>query len=74
MQYYRHFRNGKVYRFLGFATIEATGEEVVVYEAMYDDHRLWVRPKANFFESVEHEGKQVPRFQPISEEEVRLGE
>ena len=26
-QYYRHFRNGQLYRLLTFATIEATGEE-----------------------------------------------
>ena len=26
-QYYRHFRNGKVYRFVAFATLEATEEE-----------------------------------------------
>lgn len=34
-QYYRHFRNKKIYRFVAFATLEATGEEAVVYQAMY---------------------------------------
>ncbi|MBR0299247.1 MAG: DUF1653 domain-containing protein [Bacteroidales bacterium] len=33
-QYYRHFRNRKIYRFVAFATIEATEEEAVVYQAM----------------------------------------
>ena len=51
-EYYRHFRNGKLYRFVTFATIEATGEEAVVYQAMYGDHRYWIRPRANFFEEV----------------------
>ena len=69
-QYYRHFRNGKVYRFVTYATIEATEEEAVVYQAMYGERKLWIRPKANFFEEVEHDGKMVPRFQPISEEEA----
>ena len=32
-EYYRHFRNGKLYRFVTFATIEATGEEAVVPES-----------------------------------------
>ena len=41
-EYYRHFRNGKLYRFVTFATIEATGEEAVVYQAMYGDHRYKV--------------------------------
>lgn len=27
-RYYRHFRNGQFYRFVPFATIEATGETV----------------------------------------------
>ena len=69
-QYYRHFRNGKIYRFVAYATIEATEEEAVVYQAMYGERKLWIRPKANFFEDVEHEGKMVPRFQPISEKEA----
>ena len=62
---YRHFRNGQLYRLLTFATIEATGEEAVVYQAMYGDNRVWIRPKANFFEEVMHEGKMVPRFQTV---------
>ena len=70
-EYYRHFRNGKLYRILEYATIEATEEEAVVYEAMYDDHRVWIRPKSNFFEEVSHEGKMVPRFQPVPFEEIQ---
>ena len=30
---YRHFRNHQFYSILTFATIEATGEEAVVYQA-----------------------------------------
>ena len=69
-QYYRHFRNRKIYRFVAYATLEATEEEAVVYQAMYGDRRLWIRTKANFFEEVLHEGKKVPRFQPILENEA----
>ena len=72
-QYFRHFRNKKIYRFVAFATIEATEEEAVVYQAMYGDKRLWIRTKDNFFEEVEHEGKRVPRFQKISEDEALKG-
>ena len=39
-QYYRHFRNRKIYRFVTFATLEATEEEAVVYQAMYGDRRI----------------------------------
>lgn len=72
-KYYRHFRNKKIYRFVAFATLEATEEDAVVYQAMYGEHKLWIRLKANFFEEVEYEGKMVPRFQPILEEEALKG-
>lgn len=69
-QYYRHFRNRKIYRFIAFATIEATETEAVVYQAMYGDRRHWIRTKTNFFEEVQYDGKMVPRFQPITKEEA----
>ena len=69
-KYYRHFRNKKIYRFVTFATIEATEEEAVVYQAMYGDRRYWIRTKTNFFEEVLFDGKTVPRFQPIPKEEA----
>ena len=69
-QYYRHFRNKKIYRFVAFATLEATEEEAVVYQAMYGDRRHWIRTKTNFFEEVHYDGKMVPRFQSISKEEA----
>lgn len=70
MNYYRHFRNRKIYRFVTFATLEATEEEAVVYQAMYGERKYWIRTKTNFFEEVMHEGRMVPRFQPIGEEEA----
>lgn len=69
-QYYRHFRNKKIYRFVTFATLEATGEDAVVYQAMYADRRTWIRTKTNFFEQVLFDGQMVPRFQPVSKEEA----
>ncbi len=69
-QYYRHFRNRKIYRFVAFATLEATEEEAVVYQAMYGDRRYWIRTKTNFFEEVLYDGKMVNRFQPISKDEA----
>lgn len=68
--YYRHFRNRKIYRFVTFATLEATEEEAVVYQAMYGDRRYWIRPRANFFEEVPFDGKMVRRFHPVPREEA----
>lgn len=68
--YYRHFRNRKIYRFVTFATLEATEEEAVVYQAMYGDRRYWIRPRANFFEEVPFDGRMFRRFQPVPNEEA----
>lgn len=59
--YYRHFK-GMPYRVLGTARHSETMEELVVYQALYGEHGLWVRPAAMFAETVEHEGRGVPRF------------
>ncbi|GAA0910124.1 hypothetical protein GCM10009552_21740 [Rothia nasimurium] len=59
--YYRHFK-GMPYRVLGVARHSETMEEHVVYQALYGDHGLWVRPAAMFAETVEHEGRVQPRF------------
>jgi len=32
------------------------------------DDTIWTRPKTVFFETVEHEGKTVPRFAPLADE------
>ena len=66
--YYSHLRNEKLYRFVTFATIEATREETIVYQTLYGAHRYWIRPRANIFEEVLHEGKMVPRFRAVKEE------
>ncbi len=70
-QYYRHFRNGKIYRLLHIATIEASpNEQVVIYKAMYDDGKVWMRPYGNFFETVNANGEETPRFVPVPENEA----
>ena len=63
---YRHFKGGE-YEVLHTATHSETLEEMVVYRALYGEGGLWVRPAAMWGEMVEHEGKQQPRFAPISD-------
>lgn len=65
---YRHYKN-KEYRVLGVAKHSETLEELVVYEALYDNQesKLWVRPKAMFLESVEVDGKVIPRFEYLGD-------
>lgn len=64
---YRHYK-GNDYLVLGVARHSETEEELVVYRTDYGDHSLWVRPLSMFLESVDINGKTVPRFQFISAE------
>lgn len=58
---YRHYK-GQRYRVLGTARHSETMEPLVVYQALYGEHGLWVRPAAMFCETVELEGEPIPRF------------
>ena len=58
---YRHYK-GQRYRVLGMAQHSETMEQVVVYQALYGDYGLWVRPAAMFCETVELDGEPIPRF------------
>lgn len=58
---YRHYK-GKDYEVIGVARHSETREELVVYRCLYDDFSLWVRPLAMFSETVQLDGKAVPRF------------
>jgi hypothetical protein len=66
---YQHYK-GRFYRVTGIAKHSETLEELVVYEALYDNPRskLWVRPKKMFEEKVQINGRLVPRFTFIKEE------
>ena len=65
---YRHYK-GKTYTVIGVALHSETQEELVVYRQEYDDHRLWVRPKQMFLETVKVEGQAVPRFRYVGGQE-----
>ena len=61
---YEHYKSGKKYRVLGVAKHSETLEDMVVYEALYDNEvsKLWVRPLEMFVGEVEVGGKRVQRF------------
>ena len=62
---YRHYK-GNDYRVLGVAQHTETGEMVVVYQALYGERGLWIRPHSMFCESVVVAGQSVPRFAFVS--------
>ena len=57
---YRHFKGGE-YRVIGTARHSETLEELVVYQALYGEGGLWVRPAAMWDEPVERPGYSGPR-------------
>ncbi|MEK7516172.1 MAG: DUF1653 domain-containing protein [Patescibacteria group bacterium] len=63
---YKHFK-GKTYNVLGIARHSETLEELVVYQALYGERKLFVRPLPMFLEEVEVGGRRVPRFQYIGD-------
>jgi hypothetical protein len=58
---YRHYKGGE-YEVVGVARHSETEEELVVYRPLYGEGDLWVRPLDMFVETVEIDGKAVPRF------------
>lgn len=63
---YRHFK-GREYRLLGVAKHSETLESMVVYQALYGEGGLWVRPAEMWSETVDRDGYRGPRFTYIGE-------
>ncbi len=63
---YRHFK-GKEYRLLYVARHSETLEPMVVYQALYGEWGIWVRPAEMWNEIVERDGYRGPRFAYIGE-------
>ena len=61
---YKHSKTGNLYKVHFVAKDSETLENIVVYEALYDNNlsKFWVRPAKMWFEEVEVDGKKVPRF------------
>ena len=65
---YRHYK-GRDYQVIGSARHSETEETLVLYHPLYGDEserEYWVRPLAMFTETVSVDGRDVPRFAPVS--------
>ncbi len=61
---YRHFK-GNEYLVMHLAKHSETMESMVVYQALYGDYGIWVRPLEMFLEQIEVNGLMVNRFDEV---------
>lgn len=62
---YEHYK-GLRYKILSIARHSETLEEMVVYQALYGERDVWVRPISMFVENVTFSGVTAPRFKLVS--------
>ena len=63
---YQHYK-GQLYQVLNVATHSETREKLVVYQCLYGDYLIWVRPLAMFTEMVTlDDDRELERFKLIT--------
>lgn len=74
-QIYQHFK-GDMYKVLCEAVHSETGEKLVIYQALYDESKIFARPYEMFVSKVDKEKypnvKAEYRFTPYIEEEGNI--
>ena len=63
---YKHYKGG-LYKVLSIAKHSETLEDMVIYEALYENEvsKVWVRPLKMFTEKVIVNGMRIPRFKYV---------
>lgn len=63
---YEHYK-GNLYNVIAIGRNTQNLEEVVVYQSLYGDYGIWVRPLSSFKEKIIIDGKNITRFSFVKE-------
>lgn len=61
---YQHYK-GPFYEVIDLARHSESEAWHVVYQPLYGEGGLWIRPLDMFLEAVDHNGKSTPRFRYV---------
>lgn len=64
---YEHYKGNK-YKVIGVGKHSETLEKLIIYQALYGNNELWVRPYDMFCEKIVKDGKEIHRFRYMGDE------